>query len=105
MSAYDVIVIGLGGMGSATAYQLAARGLKVLGLEPFALSLDDYFVDRDATPRDQHVGATRCARGRHGARRAGGARVTTTRTCGRAGAPIADGPAGPTETGRSAETP
>ena len=30
---YDVIVIGLGGMGSATAYQLAARGKRVLGLE------------------------------------------------------------------------
>ncbi|MGE0555023.1 MAG: N-methyl-L-tryptophan oxidase [Gemmatimonadales bacterium] len=32
---YDVIVIGLGGMGSATFYQLASRGLKVLGLERF----------------------------------------------------------------------
>lgn len=30
---FDVIVIGLGGMGSATAYQLAARGRHVLGLE------------------------------------------------------------------------
>jgi sarcosine oxidase len=30
---YDVIVVGLGGMGSATAYQLAGRGKKVLGLE------------------------------------------------------------------------
>ncbi|MFN8472947.1 MAG: N-methyl-L-tryptophan oxidase [Anaerolineae bacterium] len=30
---YDVIVIGLGGMGSATAYQLARRGKHVLGLE------------------------------------------------------------------------
>lgn len=30
---YDVIVIGLGAMGSATAYQLAARGQRVLGLE------------------------------------------------------------------------
>lgn len=30
---YDTIVIGLGGMGSATAYQLAARGQRVLGLE------------------------------------------------------------------------
>lgn len=30
---YDVIVIGLGGMGSATAYQLARRGQRVLGLE------------------------------------------------------------------------
>ncbi len=30
---YDVIVVGLGGMGSAAAYQLAGRGKKVLGLE------------------------------------------------------------------------
>lgn len=30
---FDVIVIGLGGMGSAAAYQLAARGQRVLGLE------------------------------------------------------------------------
>ncbi len=32
---YDVIVVGLGAMGSATAYQLASRGLRVLGLEQF----------------------------------------------------------------------
>ena len=32
-SVYDVIVVGLGGMGSATVYQLAARGVRVLGLE------------------------------------------------------------------------
>ncbi|MGY1439238.1 N-methyl-L-tryptophan oxidase [Streptomyces reniochalinae] len=31
----DVIVIGLGGMGSAAAYHLAARGHRVLGLERF----------------------------------------------------------------------
>ena len=35
MSAYDVIVVGLGGMGSAAALQLAARGVRVLGLEKF----------------------------------------------------------------------
>lgn len=32
---YDVIVIGLGGMGSAAAAHLATRGLRVLGLEQF----------------------------------------------------------------------
>ena len=32
---YDVIVVGVGGMGSATVYHLAQRGLKVLGLEQF----------------------------------------------------------------------
>ena len=31
-SIYDVIVIGLGGMGSSAAMQLALSGLKVLGL-------------------------------------------------------------------------
>jgi len=30
---YDVIVLGLGGMGSAAAYHLASRGCRVLGLE------------------------------------------------------------------------
>lgn len=32
---YDVIVVGLGGMGSAAAYHLAARGQRVLGLEQY----------------------------------------------------------------------
>ena len=32
---YDAIVIGLGGMGSASAYHLARRGVRVLGLEQF----------------------------------------------------------------------
>ncbi|MBK5295371.1 MAG: N-methyl-L-tryptophan oxidase, partial [Acidobacteriia bacterium] len=32
---YDVIVAGVGGMGSATAYHLARRGASVLGLEQF----------------------------------------------------------------------
>jgi sarcosine oxidase len=34
---YDAIVIGLGGMGSATAFHLARRGRRVLGLEQFGL--------------------------------------------------------------------
>ncbi len=33
---YDVIIAGLGAMGSATAYHLAARGRRVLGLDRFA---------------------------------------------------------------------
>ena len=33
---FDVIVVGLGAMGSATAYQLAKRGVKVLGIDRFA---------------------------------------------------------------------
>jgi len=40
MSTYDVIVLGLGGMGSAAAYACAQRGLKVLGIEQFAFGHD-----------------------------------------------------------------
>jgi sarcosine oxidase len=35
MTTYDVIVAGLGAMGSSAAWQLARRGLRVLGLERF----------------------------------------------------------------------
>ena len=35
MAAYDAVVLGLGGMGSAAAYHLAKRGARVLGLEQF----------------------------------------------------------------------
>lgn len=37
---YDVIVLGLGGMGSATAYHLARRGRRVLGLDRFSPAHD-----------------------------------------------------------------
>ena len=37
---YDVIVLGLGGMGSAAAYHLARRGVRVLGLERFGPAHD-----------------------------------------------------------------
>ncbi|HEX6655172.1 MAG TPA: N-methyl-L-tryptophan oxidase [Candidatus Limnocylindria bacterium] len=37
---YDVIVLGLGGMGSAAAFHLARRGRRVLGLEQFGLLHD-----------------------------------------------------------------
>ena len=37
---YDVIVIGVGGMGSATVYELARRGLRVLGLDRFSIPND-----------------------------------------------------------------
>ncbi len=36
-NAFDVIVLGVGGMGSATCFELARRGLRVLGLEQFPL--------------------------------------------------------------------
>ncbi len=34
---YDVIVVGVGGMGSATLYHLAKRGLNVLGIDQFQI--------------------------------------------------------------------
>ena len=37
---YDAIVIGVGGMGSATLYHLARRGAKVLGIEQFDIPHD-----------------------------------------------------------------
>jgi sarcosine oxidase len=37
-NSFDVIVIGVGSMGSATCYYLAKRGCKVLGLEQFDIS-------------------------------------------------------------------
>lgn len=37
---FDVIVVGLGGMGSAAAYHLARRGIRVLGLEKFTPAHD-----------------------------------------------------------------
>ena len=40
MSAYDVIVLGVGGWGSAALYHLARRGLKVAGVEQFAVGHD-----------------------------------------------------------------
>jgi sarcosine oxidase len=38
--AHDVIVVGLGGMGSAAVYQLARRGQRVLGLDRFSPAHD-----------------------------------------------------------------
>src|SRR5690242_18149547 len=40
MRRYDVIVIGVGGMGSAAVYHLARRGKTVLGLEQFDIPHD-----------------------------------------------------------------
>ncbi|MGI4981922.1 MAG: FAD-dependent oxidoreductase [Janthinobacterium lividum] len=36
MHTADVIVVGLGAFGSATTYQLAARGVRVIGIDQFA---------------------------------------------------------------------
>ncbi|MFL6804695.1 MAG: FAD-dependent oxidoreductase, partial [Xanthobacteraceae bacterium] len=35
MPAFDVVVIGLGAMGSAAVYQLARRGKRVIGIDRF----------------------------------------------------------------------
>lgn len=40
MTGFDVIIIGLGGMGSAAAHHLAGRGQRVLGLEQFGPAHD-----------------------------------------------------------------
>src|SRR5262245_20816491 len=40
MQAYDVIILGTGGVGSAAAYHLARRGAKVLGIDRFAAGHD-----------------------------------------------------------------
>jgi sarcosine oxidase len=39
-TSYDVIVLGVGGMGAATLFELARRGRRVLGLEQFPLVHD-----------------------------------------------------------------
>lgn len=39
-NSFDVIVLGVGSMGSATCFHLARRGLKVLGLEQFSIPHD-----------------------------------------------------------------
>ncbi len=40
MDTYDVIVVGVGGMGSAAVYHLAQRGLRVLGIEQYDIPHD-----------------------------------------------------------------
>jgi len=40
MKTFDVIVLGVGGMGSAACYHLAKRGLKTLGIEQFQIAHD-----------------------------------------------------------------
>jgi len=49
-----VLIAGPSSSGKTSTAKRLSVQLNVLGLQPFALSLDDYFVDRDATPRDAH---------------------------------------------------
>lgn len=64
---YDVIVIGLGALGSAAAYWAARRGLKILGLERFELghpkgaSEDHSRIIRRSYPSSDYVRSTRAA--------------------------------------------
>jgi len=40
MKSSDIIILGVGGMGSATCYELAKRGVKVTGIEQFTIAHD-----------------------------------------------------------------
>jgi uridine kinase len=48
-----ILVAGPSSSGKTTFAQRLTVQLKVNGLRPVALSLDDYFVDRDRTPKDE----------------------------------------------------
>jgi monomeric sarcosine oxidase len=53
---FDVVVIGLGAMGAATLYQLAKRGVKVLGIDRFAPPHDQGSSHGDTRITRQAVG-------------------------------------------------
>ena len=52
VASFDVVVVGVGSMGAATCYQLAQRGVRVLGLEQGSLP----------NPHASFAGATRAIR-------------------------------------------
>jgi uridine kinase len=47
------LIAGPSSSGKTTTSKKLAIQLKVIGLEPVTISLDDYFIDRDRTPRDE----------------------------------------------------
>ncbi len=49
-----VLIAGPSSSGKTTFSKRLGVQLKVAGLQPVAISLDDYFVDRDKTPRDEN---------------------------------------------------
>ena len=49
-----ILIAGPSSSGKTTFAQRLAIQLRVLGLQPISISLDDYFVDRDRTPLDKH---------------------------------------------------
>ncbi|MER6462051.1 N-methyl-L-tryptophan oxidase [Streptomyces sp. NPDC001288] len=67
METFDVVVVGLGGLGSAAAWHLAESGLRVLGLDQFALghdrgaSHDTSRILRHSYHRPDYVRLTRAA--------------------------------------------
>lgn len=48
------LIAGPSSSGKTTTSKKLAIQLKVIGFEPTIISLDDYFVDRDRTPRDEN---------------------------------------------------
>ena len=49
-----VLIAGPSSSGKTTTCKKLSIQLKVMGYEPVAISLDDYFVDRERTPRDEN---------------------------------------------------
>ena len=49
-----VLIAGPSSAGKTTFTKRLSIQLRVLGIEPVSISLDNYYVDRDLTPRDQH---------------------------------------------------
>ncbi len=49
-----VLISGPSSSGKTTFAKRIAIQLKVAGLKPYTISLDNYFVDREKTPRDEH---------------------------------------------------
>ena len=49
-----ILVAGPSSSGKTTFSKRLAIQLLTLGISPFALEMDNYFVDRDKTPRDEH---------------------------------------------------
>ncbi len=49
-----ILISGPSASGKTTFSKRLSIQLKVLGLKPFQLSLDNYFVDRDKTPKDEN---------------------------------------------------
>lgn len=49
-----VLIAGPSSSGKTTFSKRLSIQLSVLGLRPYAISLDDYFVERDRTPKDEH---------------------------------------------------